>query len=403
MRIIKLAAVICMMLQVLCLPRAMAAVSQPYMEYLSAWASLAVYNDKLGLLAREVLSEYGWQTRFVTEQTDRSDVKVLLAQKQEADQPIYLAAISGTASAQDIKTDLRTGSAVFGGSTPEQFSAFMKDGELTDDKPLVHRGFCQYVQDGFFLRRYDEKNGLTLGETMAELLQSDQKAKLYITGHSLGGAAAELLVARLSDMGVPSSQMQTITFGAPAVGNQCFVDAYEDKLNLTRVTMQGDPVKNLAQIANDRFVQFKTAEQWTLPYSEADKFAHGMLLYFDRAMCRYYSQAQVAAEIENSDIPISVSFDFPPELAETEKYIELAVKDNFRHKNISLDPGRSIAYRFQAEQIREDTSNKRYYINSVKYIRATDGKLISYSSAAADTKEMTVAQAALYAAYQCDK
>lgn len=35
-------------------------------------------------------------------------------------------------------------------------------------------------------------------------------------------------------------------------------------MNLTRITMKGDIVKNLAQIANERFVQFNTNEVWTV-------------------------------------------------------------------------------------------------------------------------------------------
>mgnify|MGYP000228918477 CR=1 FL=1 len=82
---------------------------------------------------------------------------------------------------------------------------------------------------------------------------------------------AELLTARLLDMGVNSNQIETITFGAPAVGNKTFVDMYEPKMNLTRITMKGDIVKNLAQIANERFVQFNTNEVWAVSKLENDK------------------------------------------------------------------------------------------------------------------------------------
>lgn len=117
--------------------------------------------------------------------------------------------------------------------------------------------------------------------------------KIYITGHSLGGAVAELLTAKLLDMGVNSNQIETITFGAPAVGNKAFINKYEPKMNLTRITMKGDIVKNLAQIANEKFVQFNTNEIWTISELENDKFAHNMLLYFDKAIKNYYVMKKI--------------------------------------------------------------------------------------------------------------
>ena len=377
--------------------QAKAAASQAYMQYMSAWASMASYSDKSGLLARQMLNEYGWHSDFQARRTNDSEAKFLLAQKQIDGKNIYLLAVTGTSSRQDIKTDLKTDSMVFGGTSPQQFIQVGRE-NIDENKPLVHQGFCQYVQDGFFTNEYDGSDR-TLGEFLAAELSSDKNNQLYITGHSLGGAAAELLAARLSDMGADKTQLHVITFGAPAVGNQTFVDMYGPKLDLTRITMHGDPVKNLTQIANGKFVQFSADTKWSLPYSEADKFAHGMLLYFDRAICQYYDQQPQANIISN----VEISFDFPPELADTQKYIEAALRENQQmlHDDNALKT--HIIYKFKAQMLKRDTSNRRYYINAAKYVYDSKNRLISGGSASADTKEMTVVQASLYAAYQSGK
>ena len=56
--------------------------SEKDIQYLSAWTSLAVYNDKFSLLARDILKSNGWNIRFYNEQIAKSDVKYLLADKK---------------------------------------------------------------------------------------------------------------------------------------------------------------------------------------------------------------------------------------------------------------------------------------------------------------------------------
>lgn len=387
-----------------------AAPAQSYMEYMAAWASTAVYGDKIGLLAQDVMEKYGWKINSA------AGGRVLLAQKNIDGENVYLTAIRGTSSPDDVKTDLSTGSAAFGGSTPEEFASVMQDEDLANTKPLAHSGFIRDVQAEFFEAGQD---GSAIGETLARTTH-EQDAVLYLTGHSLGGAEAELLAARLIDMGADKAKLHVISFGAPAVGNRIFVDKYEPQMNLTRITMAGDPVKNLTQIANDKFVQFNAHTRWTLPYSEADKFAHSMLLYFDRAMCSYYD-AQADDEQPDQidgriDTLISFSFDFPAELSGSEKYIRAAIIDGADKKSAIAPAGECnmaalakqadelkaqyiVCYDFHAQKIKDNTSNRRYYIDAAKYVYDAQGRLISGGSAGADTNTMTVVQAALYAAY----
>ena len=365
--------------------------SEKDIQYLSAWTSLAVYNDKFSLLARDILKSNGWNIRFYNEQIAKSDVKYLLADKKINDKDIFFLSISGTSSWQDVKTDLAVEATVFQGHNLDEFLQSRNDKDLSETKPLV------------------------------EHLKQCPEDKIYITGHSLGGAVAELLTARLLDMGVSSNQIETITFGAPAVGNKTFVDLYEPKMNLTRITMKGDIVKNLAQIANERFVQFNTNEVWTVSKLENDKFAHNMLLYFDRAIKNYYDSKEDIAlateDIETCETYVAKpKYDFPNELQSEINYMNLALKDkllkededcfidlsdddlssNVFQKAKVLNAKYVVFYEFSANKIKDSTSNKRYYIYGSKYIYDINGNLIRGFSATSDTKEMTVLQSVLY-------
>ena len=338
--------------------------------------------------------------------------------KKINDKDIFFLSISGTSSWQDIKTDLAVEATVFQGHNLDEFLQSRNDKDLSETKPLVHKGFLQYVQDGFFSAN---SSGEILGLDLVEHLKQCPEDKIYITGHSLGGAVAELLTARLLDMGVNSNQIETITFGAPAVGNKTFVDLYEPKMNLTRITMKGDIVKNLAQIANERFVQFNTNEVWTVSKLENDKFAHNMLLYFDRAIKNYYDSrkdiALATEDIKTCETYVAKpKYDFPSELQSEINYMNLALKNkllkededcfvdlsdddlssNVFQKAKALNAKYVVFYEFSANKIKDSTSNKRYYIYGSKYIYNINGNLIRGFSATSDTKEMTVLQSVLY-------
>ena len=385
------------------------------MQYIAAWTSFAVYDDRLGSLANEILTAYGWQTKLVKDKIHQSDVKLLFATKEMENTPVYFLSISGTNSWLDVKTDLKIQSVVFAGSNAQEFADFMQNETTDKSMPRIHKGFAQYIQDGFFTKPKQEYANLPLGEFLANGLKQNPKAKLYLTGHSLGGAAAEVLAARLLSMGVNPDQLVIITFGAPAVGNQAFVDEFGVKMNLTRITLKGDPVKNLAQIANDHLVQFKQNTVWNLPWSEDDKFAHGMLLYFDGAMRQYYDD-KTFEQTQPADYVVNVSFDFPEQLNSDKFYIKIALADKMQleHKAaIFVDDANqvftltkqynakySVFYTYEAKLLKDTPSHKRYYLNCTKYIYDEHGKFITAASASTDTNDMTVVQAALYTDYR---
>ena len=55
-----------------------------------------------------------------------------------------------------------------------------------------------------------------------------------------------------------------------------------------------------------------------------------------------------------------------------------------------------VLYQFGAMKLRKNTSNKRYYIDEMRYVYNVDGRLENGFNAGTDSNEMTVVQAALY-------
>lgn len=70
-------------------------------------------------------------------------------------------------------------------------------------------------------------NGKTLAMFLNEIQGS--RLKMFITGHSLGGAMATMVSAWFVDNGYTSKfKLETYTFAAPTVGNQSFVNHYNN-------------------------------------------------------------------------------------------------------------------------------------------------------------------------------
>jgi len=80
--------------------------------------------------------------------------------------------------------------------------------QIEDNGAQVHRGFMQAL----------EKAWPTISESLQKMLER-KKRKIWVTGHSLGGALATLATRRLLlDMKV--DQIETHTFGQPRVGDK---------------------------------------------------------------------------------------------------------------------------------------------------------------------------------------
>lgn len=283
----------------LCPSRVMAATGETgeqELELVSSLVSMASYSDELSLLAREWLAETGWEFQSQTTATSLAQGRYHLVTKEMPDgHRAVLLAFPGTENAKDAKVDLRTRSVPFGGSSVEEFRDVAQQDRHATSYPLVHKGFDDYTMTALFHEPVDLAGSgacETMGEHLAQELRAHPTEVLYLTGHSLGGAAAILTAARLSDMGVRPEQLRVITFGSPAVGNAAFARYYEKRMQLTRIVMDGDPVATVLQSLGTRYVQFGERVAWKQDRSSA-RFEHAMVVYLDRALRLYFSEDEV--------------------------------------------------------------------------------------------------------------
>ena len=253
-----------LMMVLLCPARALAATGEQELELASSLVSMASYSDELSLLAREWLTETGWQFQSQATSTALAQGRYHLVTKELPDgRRAVLLAFPGTENVSDAKADLRTVSVPFGGSTVEEFRTIAEQDRHATAYPLVHKGFDDYTMTALFHDPIESAEdggnkavGQTMGEALAAELREHPEEILCLTGHSLGGAAAILTAARLSDMGVRPEQLRVITFGSPAVGNTAFARRYEKRMQLTRIVVAGEPVAAALQSLGTRYVQF---------------------------------------------------------------------------------------------------------------------------------------------------
>ena len=252
----------------------------------AAVVSLASYGDDRSLLAREWLKDAGWSLSGQETVSSVAEGRFHLVRKVLTDgKQLMLLSFPGTERRKDIEVDFKTRRVPFGGRNPQEFAiAAAGKGQ---GLPMVHKGFDDYTMTALFTEPSAALSGKTAGEDLAAELLANPQERLCLTGHSLGGAAATLAAARLADMGVPREQLQVITFGAPAVGDEAFARRYETRFQLTRVVMEGDPVASALQSLSRRFVQFGEKVRWR-PNRNSDRFAHQMVVYLDDALRLYY-------------------------------------------------------------------------------------------------------------------
>ena len=406
----------------------------PSLLFVTAAASEAAYSGALPELLRARLAAAGW--RIASYETPGRAGTVgrffhMVRTDAQGDET-HLIAFPGTERGSDVWTDLRAQRAVFGGRTPEEFrAAAAQPIRERSSTPLVHRGFLDYTEAALFTDVLPAYGGRTAGEVIAEELCAHPTARLYLTGHSLGGAAAVLAAARLSDMGVSPAQLLVTTFGAPAVGNAAFARRYEGRFTLYRAAMRGDPMKDLLS-APLGFRQFGERIAWS-PARAAARFPHAMTVYLDTAIRRLYDacggdqaflflagQANRTAGQTLYVLPIETELDAV--LAEDAPYMRAVLRDALYTRNAAAvfaagGDGRSsedllgglaahctaareagaaqmIAYRITGEKERD--AHETYRITLERAVYDTEGNLRAATSRSARTGALTPIEAVLY-------
>lgn len=103
------------------------------------------------------------------------------------------------------------------GTEPNEWNDIKADAnaltDIAETVGRVHRGFKREVDDVW-------------PNIEAELVEPDERA-LWVTGHSLGGAMAQIVAGRCRLADIPAWPAEVYTYGSPRVGNPRYI-AYND-------------------------------------------------------------------------------------------------------------------------------------------------------------------------------
>jgi hypothetical protein len=397
--------------------------------FTSSLVSMAAYSEGLNIMTREWLQESGWYFDSRENINKVADGRFhLVSRNLRGNQSVYFLAFPGTERLKDAEIDFRVKRVVFGGKTPQEFKAMAALADHNGSQPLVHQGFNDYIQVALFQQPLDEFGNRTAGEFLAQELRENPNEILYLTGHSLGGASATLAAARFADLGVRPEQLQVITFGAPAVGNETFARLYEHKMNLTRITMAADPVKSVLQSLTGGFVQFGKKIVWK--NNKFERFDHDMVLYLDQSLRAYQDthpeQEPTPAMMQGTPVKLSggiyvapFEFKLDKKLQQDLPYMKRSLKESLQQAYAPLILSEStekkslaalcaeqkqagaryiLLERFTGHQIRNEHNNFRMMMEEELY--DTDGNLLTMQTTSATTQNLTPIEAMVYLQFQ---
>ena len=379
-------------------------------DLICAFTSMAAYSGDTNLFARGILNSRGWDIYGLKTENSRANVKAYLISNQLNDKPIKILVIAGTEDLKDVEVDFRVGRVGLSGD------------EVGEDAIFVHRGFRDYADTAL-------SGGVK--EYLLEEMKKNPAETLYITGHSLGGAVALMTAVRLCDAGADMNKIKVVTFGAPALGNRNFADAYQDKINLRRIAISGDVIKKSLQVLG--YVQFGNLVEYKATESE-NHYSHSMALYLECALKNYYDK--VGAEKNfNTDsknridtkvyvAPIKILKEsFKPQ---DEKYIKQIFIDSLksRLKNLTFAESQFVEVKkdnqfaydvteflqqakaadckfilvqnLRARTVKE-ARQRETRVTLDEMIFDSEGRLISMQTAGPTTKDLTVIEAAAFA------
>ncbi|WP_378956501.1 lipase family protein [Pelosinus sp. sgz500959] len=394
--------------------------------YLAAAACTAVYSDRVGSIARDALEQDGWKIESYVGRSSQVDARFLVAKKIQPGTtvPFYLLAAVGTENIKDIKADLRVGKVYFAGKTPEEFTANAQRKDMPDSVPKVHEGFNQYVQASLAAQVHEEVGNAQ--KPLLDVLLENKERKVYLVGHSLGGAGVTLGGARLLDMGVRSEQVEVITFGAPAVGNKAFRQRFDPILNVTRVVMKGDPITQVLQKLVGGYEQFGQEIRWKAPEGEMSD-SHQITSYLDLAIKNYYQKRQQAVltgefslaneAVGTAEVPrvyvAQLKNNLPEELQEEFLYMREALEDEYRsmlpgyvlgitdegkdvfQKALALGCKWVVVPEIQAYKIKNEKDCFYITLNQGVY-RADSGEILNAASYGSSTRNLTSLEALIH-------
>lgn len=310
-------------------------------QLICALSSMAAYNDETGDLSKRFFEERGWKLNEFGNPSEKINVKMHFMSHADSNGEVTkIFFITGTEDLKDVGVDVK-----------------VKPVPLNDDddKILVHKGFKDYADAAL-------SEGIL--KFLVEYINNHPDEKIYITGHSLGGAISMMIAVRLVDAGANMSNIKVVTFGAPAIGNKNFAEAYKDKINLTRVVMDSDIIDVSLNIFGythfGEVVDYKQVESQT-------QYSHAVSLYLDCALRNFYdaglkinSQTKISTPVYIAPIKI-VEKSFK---AVDEKYVKEVLRDGYASRFTNVTFGEPNFA--EIKKAADFSYNVREYLDAVK-------------------------------------
>lgn len=300
----------------------------------AATVCAATYKTGDGL-ETSYLTDGGWDVKQFTLPKNGVTAHITVARHASLLQGKHwtVVAFRGSASKADWKLNLKTGQVPFMMTKDKKITEETK--KIPDTVPQVHKGFWQYTQTVLDSRFDVDGDGQP--DQMIHWLQQHPKEHVLLTGHSLGGACATLYGEALVQAGVPRSQVQVITFGAPAVGNKAFAQKYGEQINLLRVYTTLDPVPGALQTLFSDYQQFGKKEEFSLSGKQAD-YQHPVSYYLDLAVKGYDDALDAAVAAQQVQLSPEQKVEGDAPLTALAVYTQ----DNGADKQITPNVGRFI-------------------------------------------------------------
>lgn len=221
----------------------------PDVAYAAALMSAAAYEDDAKL--KQFLEKFGFELIFSPSGTlpiVKDGFRFFLARRSapNADpnksvQTQYILAIRGTDNLSNVLTDIYTI------PTKCEFRYEFEYYYSDNISGTLHSGFCELAYHVWI-----HINGKEVEKKITEF--DDNNHSLTIVGHSLGGAAAAIVHAIMSDVSAYKgnrlrswNKIQTYTIGAPVSGWSDFVSRYSDQ-RIFRVRREQDWVPTVGAI-----------------------------------------------------------------------------------------------------------------------------------------------------------
>lgn len=257
-----------------------------YFTTIAAASCLGVYLPE-NSTEFNYLRSYGWHIAPQKMSDGKVETNFAIAHNYfpELAKQIFLVTFRGSAGKKDWSINLKTKRVNFGGSTLAQMQKIAAE-PLYKDRPAVHEGFNTYVDTVLRTSVLDEQGNF---KGVFQEVAENPNAVLLLSGHSLGGATAALLGERLLCLGLPTERLYVVTFGAPAVGNEQFVQQYGDRLKLLRITNTADPIPGSLQTFFGSYKQFGQHVKYSLS-PKISSIQHAMAMYFDYSISDFYRE-----------------------------------------------------------------------------------------------------------------